>query len=681
MSVLEPDAGDLFAGDYDIDLGGDIVDDGSGANSAQEHIDMGGITVGGVGSLQIEGIVGFSGKVANGLLLHPDDTHMIHALGSTIVIKNVEQTDDQILLCGHTDRITCMALTPDGSMLASGQVTHMGLAAEIILWDLSCLASGGQPMLIIRLKLHKGYVRSLAFSRSGRYLASVGGADDNNLVVWNIATGQAICGSPAAHDECLSVKWLHGSDEELITCGMRNLRAWKLVLETRKLQPSEIASYGKDQRTYTCLAISPDDSTVYCGTSTGDIVIVDYKTKKAVAVGPDKGSTPQCGIRVMAYIASRHELIVGSGAGELMAIDAHTLQPTCTQMVMGAVSSLAFDTANDFFFTGTEDSNMYLVQCAGLVSELKSSAHHDPITDAVFPRGYSEVFATCAGSQIRVWHTTTLSEVLRVQVPNQVCNCIAFMPKGDAIVSGWNDGRVRAFLPQSGGLQYVINDAHKLVGVGNASGGIVQVNGVTSVQPTNDGTRLLSGGADGQLRVWAISRGTQVMIASMKEHKGPITAISVTNDDSQCVTASADGSILTWSLHDDCPFMRINALFASTFFTAVAYHPDESQLLTCGTDRNIAWWDANTMGEIRILPGSETAQLNSLHVNGDGRFFVAGGADRYVTLWNYDEGSKYYEGLGHSGSVSKVKISPDEQRIISVGSEGGIFVWKMPAGL
>lgn len=47
-------------------------------------------------------------------------------------------------------------------------------------------------------------------------------------------------------------------------------------------------------------------------------------------------------------------------------------------------------------------------------------------------------------------------------------------------------------------------------------------------------------------------------------------------------------------------------------------------------------------------------------------------------LWNYDEGSRYYEGMGHSGSVSRVRISPDEKRVISVGTEGGIYVWKIP---
>ena len=68
------------------------------------------------------------------------------------------------------------------------------------------------------------------------------------------------------------------------------------------------------------------------------------------------------------------------------------------------------------------------------------------------------------------------------------------------------------------------------------------------------------------------------MIASMKEHKGPVYAISIKADDSECVSASADGSCITWSLTDMHPFVRINALFAANFFKSVVYHPDESQV-------------------------------------------------------------------------------------------------------
>ncbi len=45
---------------------------------------------------------------------------------------------------------------------------------------------------------------------------------------------------------------------------------------------------------------------------------------------------------------------------------------------------------------------------------------------------------------------------------------------------------MRAFGPQSGKLLYVINDAHKLIGVGNASGGETPKNGVTAICCSND---------------------------------------------------------------------------------------------------------------------------------------------------------------------------------------------------
>jgi len=446
----------------------------------------------------------------------------------------------------------------------------------------------------------------------------------------------------------------------------------------RKVRPIQITT-SKEVRTYTCIAVSADDSTLYCGTSTGDVMVISAEKQTLITQGPPKGQCLGCGVQ--AICVKDQELLVGSGDGELMTLDlaSPNLKPKCVQKVLGAVSSIAMDSAGEFFFTGTEKSNMYLVQLDGLVAELKTTCHAEHINDVFYPRGYSDLFATCAGSDIRIWHSQTLSELLRVQVPNCECNCIAFLPSGAAIISGWNDGKIRSFLPQSGGLQYVINEAHRLTGVGNSSGGVVPKNGVTSICPSNDCKRLLSGGADGQVRVWAISKGTQVMIASMKEHKGPVYAISIKADDSECVSASADGSCITWSLTDQHPFVRINALFAANFFKSVAYHPDESQLLTCGTDRKITYWDVLNMNAIRIIDGSDSADVNSLHVNDDGKFFVSGGADKKVNLWNYDEGSKYYVGEGHSGSVSKVRISPDETRIISVGTEGGIFIWKVPA--
>lgn len=46
------------------------------------------------------------------------------------------------------------------------------------------------------------------------------------------------------------------------------------------------------------------------------------------------------------------------------------------------------------------------------------------------------------------------------------------MNDGKSIISGWNDGKIRAFLPQSGKLMYVISDAH--------------IHGVTAITTTSD---------------------------------------------------------------------------------------------------------------------------------------------------------------------------------------------------
>lgn len=92
------------------------------------------------------------------------------------------------------------------------------------------------------------------------------------------------------------------------------------------------------------------------------------------------------------------------------------------------------------------------------------------------PSNYSDVFATCSFNDIRVWNAKNRQELLRIQVPNLECNCVAFMNDGKSILSGWNDGKVRSFFPQSGKLMYLINDAH--------------IHGVTAITTTNDCQRF-----------------------------------------------------------------------------------------------------------------------------------------------------------------------------------------------
>ena len=55
------------------------------------------------------------------------------------------------------------------------------------------------------------------------------------------------------------------------------------------------------------------------------------------------------------------------------------------------------------------------------------------------------------------------------------CFALSFMHDGKSIVSGWSDGQIRTFLPQSGKLFYVINNAH--------------MHGTTALATTSDSAR------------------------------------------------------------------------------------------------------------------------------------------------------------------------------------------------
>lgn len=61
----------------------------------------------------------------SGLKLHSDGQHLIYPVGCTIVVENMA-SKRQEFLAGHTNTVSCLALSHSGDFLASGQVTHMG---------------------------------------------------------------------------------------------------------------------------------------------------------------------------------------------------------------------------------------------------------------------------------------------------------------------------------------------------------------------------------------------------------------------------------------------------------------------------------------------------------------------------------------------------------------------------
>lgn len=589
---------------------------------------------------------------------------MIYPLGSTVVIKNLRR-NTQAFLQGHTDKVTCVALSPDGTRIASGQVTSMGFRAPVILWDFDAAVRNANTAdrtgeLIHKLVLHKVLVRAVSFNCDGSFLASLGGEDDNTIVVWDMDAGEALCGAPAASHAVNALSWLKTDPLMLVSGGQYNLRKWKLDLDRRRIFPTDFM-LGTIRRTVNCLCLDPTDRFMWAGTASGDVLEINVASDRFARASKNRFSM---GVTSIAFVdgppGDQDHVVCGNGDGTLVRLSTEHLEITAAVKLMGGVTSVSAGSDGRSLYAGTRDGNRYFVAIDDFEPKLRATAHPDPVNCVAYPRDSSDLFLTGSLGEVRLWNARTRKELLRVQVPNIRCDCLQVRPDGGLIVTGWQDGRIRAFAPETGRLVFVINDAH--------------VDGVTALAYTHDGSRLITGGADGRVRVWDVSGSVQAMMVSWKEHKRAVTDIVVSRDNDEAVTASADGSCIVWNLKRA---VRQNALFASTVFRAVRYHPDESQLITCGSDRKLAYWDTTDCSLIRQLDAS-TAEVMSADVARDGLSLAAAGADKTVRVWLYDEGVPLAAGAGHSDAVSGVRISPDGRHVASVGLDGAVMLWTYP---
>ncbi|XP_068583876.1 cilia- and flagella-associated protein 52 isoform X2 [Cebidichthys violaceus] len=508
------------------------------------------------------------------------------------------------------------------------------------------------PSWALRLRLSSGTMHS------GQSMPSCW---TTRIVVWNIETKQAICGSlasPRSAGDCLTVQFSNTDDNVFVSAGSGTLRVWELDLPNRKIRPTECQT-GKLKRTVKCVQISEDDQFIFCGTTSGDIMKINLKTGLLSDSGPAKDKYSM-GVNVL-RVLKHGDLLVGSGSGTLTLCSRTSFKTLKKVQLEKGVTSIAMRGEGQQFFVGTEVAQMYCFGCDDFKEELISTSHNSAVKDVVIVYGTSELFATCSEEDIRLWHIDMSKELLRITVPNMTCNSLDIMVDGHSIISAWNDGKIRVFGPESGRLMHIIHDAHRM--------------GVTAIAGTRDSKRIISGGGDGQVCAWELQPQGHRLLEAMKKHRAAITCIKIKSDSKECVTASADG---TWIIWDIVRFVSLQMGIANTHFRTVCYHPEEYQIITSGTDRKVVYRDVFDGSAIRELEASQSGSINGVHVSQDGGHFVTGGDDKLVKVWDYMKGVVTHVGVAHSSSITSIKICSNNRILISTSADGAILRWRFP---
>ncbi|KAK2514678.1 hypothetical protein Q9233_014834 [Columba guinea] len=356
-----------------------------------------------------------------------------------------------------------------------------------------------------------------------------------------------------------------------------------------------VSRYGMDVASgqVTCIGfkMTDDDDDFYLGTTSGDVLKVNTSSKVVTACGPQKKKFSMVSSSSVTPILSLScsfesrilKKLENVPRGQCMAKPLLSLHRR--MRVEGAVTSLTCRGRDDQFFIGTNKGQMYRSAYATFKEELVAVCHTEAVNDIVFPEGHSDLFVTCSTNDIRVWYTPERLERLRITVPNVTCHAVEVTRDGMVILSAWNDGKIRAFVPATGEPMYEINNAHNL--------------GVTAIAATSDCKQIISGGGDGQVRIWNIGEKTQKLREVLKEHRGAVSCIKINKNDKEGVTASLDGTCVIWDL---VRYVRKQMILDNTLFKCVCYHPAEYQIITSGTDRKIVYWEVLHGSAIREVP-------------------------------------------------------------------------------
>lgn len=242
------------------------------------------------------------------------------------------------------------------------------------------------------------------------------------------------------------------------------------------------------------------------------------------------------------------------------------------------------------------------------------------------------------------------------------------------------------------------------------------IGSIFSVAFSPDQKLLATGGADGQIRIWQVSDGKQIL--AWQAHGNWIRCVEFSHDGKLIASGSNDSTIIIWDSNTgDClKILRghtdwvwsVNFVLgkhllvsASSDHTAKVWSIDlgiciytfnepEDQVwsaafsnngytLATGSATSVKLWNVWTRKCVKVFQDNAT-RVRSLSFSPDGKTLVGSSEDLSIQTWDVDSG-KCLKTL-KSATTSRlwsVKYSPDGQKLIS-GSADTIQIWNLEKG-
>jgi WD40 repeat protein len=441
------------------------------------------------------------------------------------------------------------------------------------------------------------------------------------------------------------------------------------------------------------VAFSPDGS--YIISDHGDPNMWDVNTGQPVDM-PKVSQKLNSAYRAKSPDGSR--IVTDYDNYSLQIKDTNTNQPMGLPLQghLSEITSVAYAPDGKLIVSGSVDNTLRLWDAkTGRAIGKPLSDHTDDVTSVAFSPDGKLIVSGSDDTTLRLWDARTGNAIgAPLQGHSDKVTSVAFSPDGKLIVSGSDDSTLRLWnVYPSQNLGHTtkiaptgqpskeneqsrlnLNDKYlwqKFKGRYDFIPKVVKKIDVREIQVTcmdvsRDGSRIIVGGDDNNLRLWDVKTGQQIG-QPINAHMRKITSVAFSPDGSRIVSASHDKTLRLWNTNTGQPIGQ--PLQGHTGFVSfVAFSPDGQRIVSVSKFINY-----RTPAWVKRLSGSNNSDDQSIDSDKND--------DNTLHLWNGTTGEPIGEPLrGHTDSITLVTFSPDSRRIVSVSDDKTLRLWNGTTG-
>eukprot|EP00056_Hartaetosiga_gracilis_P002720 m.56132 g.56132 ORF g.56132 m.56132 type:complete len:395 (+) comp11175_c0_seq1:108-1292(+) len=240
----------------------------------------------------------------------------------------------------------------------------------------------------------------------------------------------------------------------------------------------------------------------------------------------------------------------------------------------------------------------------------------------------------------------------RVQAHDGSCECIAWSPIEDVLVSCGSD---------------------KLIKIYNATGKLCdKLEGhsrrVTSVAFSSTGKLLVSGSADNTVMVWNLLSLECVHV--MEGHKSAVLSVAFSFEDEFILSSYADPLCIVWEVSTGELKHRLEG--HDQRVTSCSFAPHSNNIIaTASLDCTMRVWED---GVEKKVYEDHVDDVNQVLFSHDGRYICSCSNDKVVNFYNMKTGSLHFK-LRSVASITQLCFCPDSSVIAAVDSVGQLSLW------